>query len=337
MAASGADSWDRVRQTFADQFEQDGTGFVYRRSQKGEAIRVSADERRKFIHEFDQNVRRAKWIISGGLTLTFGGLIGFSLFKGFDLSEAAIFVGIGLVMIPYFAYYRWAWAAPSRELGGRTPIAGERDRDEVRRSRFERMTYGQLAGAAFGGLMIPFIGSSRQDVFAGWNRLWLVFGGGLVLFAALQAFRKWRFEQENLFRSAMPRQTKPDITEPLEASATAPKKWYWRYLPLAVIVVGFAFVTYTPAGKQLAKQADLLADPDDCLRVLVLVYGRTRLLKGPDRASRTGVLQYLRAGDAAQAILGIHGMERRFRRLLPLARIHDEPRRHYATPTRSLL
>src|SRR3954463_2011086 len=123
MATSGADSWDRVRQTFADQFEQDGTSFVYRRSQTGEAIRVSAGERRKFIDEFDQNVRRAKWIIYGGLTLVFGGLIGFSLLKGFDLPHAAIFVGIGLVMIPYFLYYRWAWAAPSRELGSRTPIA----------------------------------------------------------------------------------------------------------------------------------------------------------------------------------------------------------------------
>jgi tetratricopeptide (TPR) repeat protein len=258
MATSSADSWDRVRQTFADQFEQDGTSFVYRRSQKGEAIRVSPEERRKFIAEFDENVRRAKWIIYVGLTLVLGGIIGFSLLRGSDLSQAAIFGGIGLVMIPYFAYYRWAWAAPSRELGSRTPIAGERGPDEVRRLRFERIAYGQLAGAAFGGLMIPFIGSSRQDVFSGWNRLWLVFGGGLVLFAAVQALRKWRFEQEDSLRGAVPRPTNPDIAEPLEASAPTTKKWYWRYLPLAVIVVGFAFVAYTPTGKQLAQQPSFL-------------------------------------------------------------------------------
>ena len=227
MATSASGIWDRVRQSFADQFEQDGTSFVYRRSQKGEAIRVSADERRKFIDQFDQNVRRAKWIIYGGLTLVLGCLISFSLLEGFDLSQAAIFVGIGFVMIPYFAYYRWAWAAPSRELGSCTPIAGERPADEVRRLRFERMTYGQLAGAAFGGLMIPLIGSSRQDVFSGWSRLWLVFGGGLVLLAAVQAFRKWRLEKEDSFRSAITRPTDPDIAEPLETSAPT-KKWYWR-------------------------------------------------------------------------------------------------------------
>lgn len=257
MATSGAESWDLVRQTFADQFEQDGTSFVYRRSQKGEAIRVSADERCKFIDEFDRNVRRAKWIIYGGLAVVLGCLIGFSLLKRFELSQAAIFVGIGLVMVPYFAYYRWAWAAPSRELGSRTPIAGERPADEVRRLRFERMTYGQLAVAAVGGLMIPFIGSSRQNVFSGWNRLWLVFGGGLVLVAAVQAFRKWRFEQDDRLRSEIPRPTVPDIAEPLEASAQT-KKWYWQYLPLPVIVVGFAFIAYTPAGKQLAKQPSFL-------------------------------------------------------------------------------
>ena len=177
MLTSPTDSWDFVRQTFADQFEQEGTHFVYRRSQKGEAVRVSVEERRKFIVEFDRSVRRAKWIIYIGLTLVLGGIIGFSLLRGSDLSQVAIFVGIGLVMIPYFVHYRWAWAAPARELVGRTPIAGERSPDEVRRLRFQRMTYGQLAGAAFGGVMIPFIGSSRQDLFSGWNRLWLVFGG----------------------------------------------------------------------------------------------------------------------------------------------------------------
>lgn len=255
MATSAADSWGRVRQTFADQFEQDGANFIYRRSQKGEAIRVSAQERSKFIEEFDRNVRRAKWIIYVGLTLVLGGIIGFSLLRGTDLSQGAILIGIGLAMIPYLAFYRWAWAAPARELGGRTPIAGERPPDEVRRIRFQRMTYGQLAGAAFGGvMMIPFIRSSRQDVFSGWNRLWLVFGGALVLLAAVQAFRKWRFEQEDSFRSAISRSTAPEITEPAEDSTSAPKRQYWRYVPLAIILLGFALVAYTPGGKQLAKQ-----------------------------------------------------------------------------------
>lgn len=254
MSTSAADNWGRVRQTFADQFEQDGANFIYRRSQKGEAIRVSAEERSRFIEEFDRNVRRSKWIIYVGLTLVLGGIIGFSLIRGTDFSQAATFIGIGLVMIPYFAFNQWAWAAPVRELGARTPIAGERSPDEVRRLRFQRMTYGQLAGAAFGGVVIPFIESSRQNVLFGWNRLWLVFGGALVLLAAVQAFRKWRFEQEDSLSSAIPRPTNPDITQPAQDSTAAVKKQFWRYLPLAAILLGLAFVAYTPSGKQLAKQ-----------------------------------------------------------------------------------
>jgi tetratricopeptide (TPR) repeat protein len=252
MSTSPADGWDRLRQTFADQFEQDGTNLVYRRSQKGEAIRVSADERSKFIDEFDRNVRRAKWIIYVGLTLVFGGIVGFSLLRGSNLSEIAIFVGIGLAMIPYFAYYRWAWAAPARELARRTPIAGARSPDEVRRLRFQRMTYGQLAGAAFGGLAIPFIGISRHDVFSGWNRLWLVFGGAIILLAAVQAFRKWRFEQEDSYRNVIPRSFKPDISDPTGDSASSrTKDQLWRYVPFAVIALGLAFIALTPAGKRL--------------------------------------------------------------------------------------
>jgi hypothetical protein len=87
---SRTDAWDRARQAFADQFEQDGSGFVYRRSQKGAAIRVSAEEHDRFIGEFNSNLRRANWIIYVGLTLVLGGIIALSLLSGSDLSEATI-------------------------------------------------------------------------------------------------------------------------------------------------------------------------------------------------------------------------------------------------------
>jgi tetratricopeptide (TPR) repeat protein len=254
MSASTTDSWDRARQTFADQFEQGGTNLVYRRSQKGEAISVSAAERSKFIGDFDRSVRRAKWIIYIGLTLALGSVVLFSFLRGSDLSQAAVFAGIGLVMISYFAYYRWAWAAPARELAGRTPIARERSSEEVRRLRFQRLTYGQLASAGVGGLVIPLIGSSRQDVFSGWNRLWLIFGGGIVLAAAVQAFRKWRFDQEDSYRNVISRPSNRDITHRFEDSTPPAEKQLWRYLPFALILLGFAFIAYIPAGKQLAKQ-----------------------------------------------------------------------------------
>ena len=245
---------DSVRQTFADQFDQDGTNFVYRRSQKGDALRVSAEERRKFIEEFDRNVRRTKWIIYAGLTVVFGGTIGISLLRGFELSQAAIFIGIGVVMIPYFVYFRWAWAAPARELAGRTPVAGERSPDEVRRLRFRRMTYGQLAVSAVGGLVFPFIGSRHGDIFSGWNRLWLLFGGAIVLLAAVQAFRKWRFEQQDSYRKVIPRPSTRDHTASVQDPMPPITNRLLRYVPFGVILLGLAFIAYTPAGKHLAKQ-----------------------------------------------------------------------------------
>jgi hypothetical protein len=254
MISSPADTWGRVRQTFADQFERDGTNFIYRRSQTGDAIRVSAEERANFIEEFDRNLRRAKWIIYIGVTLVLGGFIGFSLLRGSDSSQAAILIGIAIAMIPYFAYYRWTWAAPTRELGSRTPIAGERSADDVRRLRFRRLTYRQLAAAAFGGVMIPFFGSSRQDVFSGWNRLWFAFGCALVLLCAVQAFRKWRFEQEDSYSNVIPPRSDRDRTERARDSTPPKKKQLWRYLPIAVILLGLAFIAYTSAGKQLAKE-----------------------------------------------------------------------------------
>jgi tetratricopeptide (TPR) repeat protein len=253
MSASPTDRRDSARQAFADQFERNGTNLVYRRSQKGEAISVSAAERSKFIDEFDRNARRASWIIYIVLTLVVAGIITFSLLSGSDLSEGAFFVGIGLAMIPYFAFYRWAWAAPARELAGRTPIAGERSSEEVQRIRFRRMTYGQLAGAAFGGLAIPFIGSSRQNLLSGWNRVWLVFGAALVLVAAVQAFRKWRFQQEDSYKNVIPQSHSRDAAEPLEDENSPTTGRFWRYVPLAVILLALAFVTSTPTGKQLAK------------------------------------------------------------------------------------
>lgn len=254
MLDSRAGTWDSVRQTFADQFEQDGTNFVYRRSQKGEALRVSAEERRKFIDEFDQDVRRSKWIIYAGLTVVFGGIIVFSLLRDVELSQASIFIGIGVVMIPYFVYFRWAWAAPARELAGRTPIAGERSPDEVRRLRFRRMTYGQLAVSAVGGLVIPFVGGRHQDIFSGWNRLWLIFGGAIVLLAAVQAFRKWRFEQQDSYRNVIPRPSTRDLTASVQDPMPPIKNRLLLYVPFAVILLGLAFIAYTPAGQRLAKQ-----------------------------------------------------------------------------------
>jgi tetratricopeptide (TPR) repeat protein len=254
-----AGTWDAARQAFADQFEQDQSGFVYRRSQKGEAIRVSAEERQKFIDGFDRALSYGMFLMIAGVILIIGGMAVLSTLDGWDLPQGVIVTVMVATTIPYFAYYRWAWGAPSRALGGRTPIASERSRDEVRQLQFQRVTYGGLAAAAAGGLAIPLIGSSQQDVFSGWGRLWLAGGAALALFAGVQAFRKWRFEQDNpdlrpVQAASVPFFAKSFGEAAVEARAAKSKTSFWRYVPLALIVLGIAFIAYTAAGKRLAHE-----------------------------------------------------------------------------------
>jgi hypothetical protein len=243
-----------MRQAFADQFEQDGSGFIYRRSQKGAAIRVSADERSRFIDEYNRNLGRATWIMYPSIAVVLVGLVVVPVLGGFNVPQQPLIVGgIVVALVPFVAYYKWAWGAPAREIAGRTPVAGERSPDEVHRLQFQRVTYGQLAIAAFAGLILPFIESSHGNVLSGWNRIWLVVGGALVLLAAVQACRKWRFEQEDSYRKVIPQPPSREITAPAFDAFSPPKGQLWRYLPLAAILLGLAFIAYTSAGKHLAQ------------------------------------------------------------------------------------
>lgn len=254
MSTSATDAWSSTRESFANQFEKCGRDYIYRKSQKGEAFRVSVLEHDRFLEQFNRNLRRAAWIMYVAIAVTLGAVVLVTLHADTDLTLPITVGSIALAMIPYVLYFRWAWAAPARELAGRAPVAGERSPDEVRRLRFQQITYGQLAVAAIGGLAIPFIGGARQDVFSGWNRLWLVFGGALVLVAAVRAFRKWRFEQEDSYRNVIPRSSNPDIAQPTDDSGSSRTRGQlWSYVPLAAFVLALAFIGLTPAGKQLAR------------------------------------------------------------------------------------
>lgn len=253
MATSNSGSWGRVRQTFLDQFQPDGTGFLYRKSQTGEGYRLSSADRDRFVEQFDRHLGRAKWIIGIGLAVVVVAAGGLSMREDTDLSQVAIFAGIGMVMVPYLAYFRWAWAEPARELANRVPVAGERLPDEIQRLKFQRLTYGKLASAALGGLAIPFLGSSHQNVFSGWSRLWLAFGGAIVLLAAVQAFRKWQFEREDSLQSVILPPPPQDIALPPENLGWRPAGQLGRYLLIGAVVLALAFVFLTPTGKQIAR------------------------------------------------------------------------------------
>jgi len=58
-----------------------------------------------------------------------------------------------------------------------------------------RMTYGQLGIAVLAAAALVWNQSTKHDVLHGWGILWLVFAAALVVGAAVQAYRKWRYER----------------------------------------------------------------------------------------------------------------------------------------------
>jgi hypothetical protein len=185
--------YDRVRQTFADQFEGDPPGFIYRKGQKGPPIRVSAIERDELIGTFNKRLRYATWsIVAATVALI---LVLAWLIPDADSSTAkvAIWVGIGAILLPFMVTFYWAWNAPSRDLQRRSPEGTALTKEEARALAFSKITYGQLALAAAMGAGLAWRMSLETDILHGWGLVWPIFGGGLIALAGVQAVRKFRF------------------------------------------------------------------------------------------------------------------------------------------------
>jgi hypothetical protein len=196
-----AGSVQRLRENFEAQFEAAGEGrYFYRRNQKGEPIPVSAEERERFVRQY---VKRIWLVLSGMMAVLFAFMVLFvwlTVATNSELSDVQLYLGIGVISVIAIGLMYWVRGAPARELEGRTPVGRERSTDEMRAIFFQKISYGQLATAAGFGVILPFMqtfGRHPVDVFHGWGRLWLVLGAALVLLAAVQAFRKWRFDNQH--------------------------------------------------------------------------------------------------------------------------------------------
>jgi MFS family permease len=191
-------SWQQLRENFADQFEPLGEDkYLYRRNQKSAPIEVTAVERARFIDQYGRRLRYSMWSMVAGLIVFMGAVVWWTVARNSDLPDLVLYIGIGLITTIAIGYLYWIRGAPARELERRGPVGRERSRDEMRALFFKKMGYGQLAGAAFAGLVLAFSRAGKEDLFHGWHRLWLVLAALLVLAAGVQAFRKWRFEREN--------------------------------------------------------------------------------------------------------------------------------------------
>ena len=189
--------FERVRQIFADQFEPDGSDFLYRKSMKGGPVRVSRSERDAFISTFNRRLRYSTWSILPATLLLIGLLVVLAPDSDTPSAKVATYLGIGLILVPFLAGYYWAWNAPARELE-RRPLAGEAySREEVRKRALGKITYGQLALVPLMAVAMLWKVSAKNDVLHGWGRLWLLAAVALILLAAVQASRKWLFERRS--------------------------------------------------------------------------------------------------------------------------------------------
>lgn len=186
---------DRLRQAFADQFSDDGHGFIYRKYQKGVPVRVSKSERDGFVATFDQRIRYAMWSIVPATVALILLLVWLIPDANGSAAQIAIWIGLGAILLPFMAIFYWAWGAPSRELERRPPEGPALTVEEARALSFSKITYSQLALAALIGIGLVWRKSTEVNVLHGSGLIWAVFGAALVIFAGVQAVRKWRFNQ----------------------------------------------------------------------------------------------------------------------------------------------
>jgi hypothetical protein len=101
------DYFERVHRSFANQFEADGSEYVYRKNMKGPAIRVGAREKERMVAAFD---RILPWTMYGMLAAVLL-LIALAVMLLPDISDAdsqiLIYVGLVFTVALYLALFVW--------------------------------------------------------------------------------------------------------------------------------------------------------------------------------------------------------------------------------------
>lgn len=179
---------------FADQFEPNEKGFVYRKYPSGAPIQISTPERDKYINAFNRYIKYSAWGLGAGTVILIFSVALYATVTDIDLPETSLFVGFGTIFIAFMSGHYWYWNLPARELRHRVPIGKARSRTEIRNLFFQNLTYGQLATGAGAGVILLLKARAGGDMLSGWNIGWTGLAVSLFLLCAIQSVRKWRFD-----------------------------------------------------------------------------------------------------------------------------------------------
>ncbi len=126
------DEVSRQREAFANRFEPDGDGYLFRTHLRAPGIGVSADERDRFVAAYSRRIRVTSWV-SAMLVLPVLAIVSWILIQtGADLPWWGDFAAMAPCVAVYLIPVYWLWRAPDRALRGRPPRAAGRTRDEAR-------------------------------------------------------------------------------------------------------------------------------------------------------------------------------------------------------------
>jgi hypothetical protein len=179
---------------FADQFEADGKGgYLYRKSLRGPAIRVSTAERDAFIDQFVRSHRFLQRALAASVLVAILVLVSASQWLGRNLTDSAIFPLTCAAVGIFLLVWHRIWNAPAAALEWRTPVSRALSRAEARQLVVRRTSWLHLGLCA---LLVPFSilhAMSARDPFAHW--LWIAFATLMIVGLPLQAFRKWRVDR----------------------------------------------------------------------------------------------------------------------------------------------
>ncbi|QUD86183.1 hypothetical protein [Phenylobacterium montanum] len=185
-------SQTRTKDLFANRFEPDGDGYLFRANLKAPGVRVTSGERDRFVHEFGRRVTILTWVSAGVTVALVLAAAFYSTGENRSVAEWIIAPIVALCIGGFMGPFYWLWYAPVRALGGRLPATPGRSATEARRVALERLTWKQLGLSALVVPALLFRLTRGHDLLTGWNRLWMAFCGLLLLFIAVQAARKWR-------------------------------------------------------------------------------------------------------------------------------------------------